>query len=105
MEIGNKVEFLIDTEYFTGIIKNINDGKVDVMTYMGMVNNIPIGEITKRSLDKLDVRTKFPCGDRSDFRVNSGNGDANCHRVRPTYSLKLITKNSNLCIDCVYNEK
>lgn len=42
---------------------------------------------------------------KSKFSDYYDNAMANCHRVRPTYSLKLITKNSNLCIDCLYNEK
>lgn len=50
----------------------------------------------------FEQRKSFPCGDREDFRTCAGNGDANCHRLRPTYSMKLIKKDPTLCDTCVY---
>ena len=53
---------------------------------------------------KFDRKTFEPsCG--SEFPINSQNSDANCHRKRPSYALKLLKKSQDLCLTCVYNEE
>ena len=39
---------------------------------------------------------------RSEMPVNSGNSDANCHRKRYCYSVKLLRENPDICNGCVY---
>ena len=45
MKIGDKVSFIIDIETYTGIIKRIDNNAADVLTFMGLVRNIPVGEL------------------------------------------------------------
>ena len=47
MAIDDKVGFFIDTDYYVGIIKNINNDKAEILTYMGLIVNVPLIECTK----------------------------------------------------------
>jgi len=44
-KIDDKVEFIIDCEYFTGVIIEITNEVANVSTYMGIIENIPIIEL------------------------------------------------------------
>lgn len=62
IQLNDLVGFYIDTDYVRGIVKNIEEREIpmchgrkvfiekcnvaDVLTYMGMVNNIPVSNIT-----------------------------------------------------------
>jgi hypothetical protein len=45
MEIDTTVIFMIDTEYYYGKIKRIDDKTADILTYIGLIKNIPVSEI------------------------------------------------------------
>lgn len=46
---------------------------------------------------------EYPCKDISGC---SGNSDANCHRVRLSYAMRLVRESDmKICIGCIYNEQ
>ena len=45
MNIGDEVEFLLDTEYIRGEVLEFNDTKAEVLVYFGIVKNVPITEL------------------------------------------------------------
>lgn len=50
LQVGDKVTFIIDTDTYSGVIKNLNDGKADVLVFMGLITNIPIKELNYESI-------------------------------------------------------
>jgi len=46
MEEEDRVNFCIDTETYNGIIKRIDSKTADVLSFIGLINNIPISELT-----------------------------------------------------------
>lgn len=44
MKIGDKVSFYIDTELYNGIVQRIDSDTVDVLTFIGLICNIPVAE-------------------------------------------------------------
>lgn len=46
MKVLDKVSFYIDTEFYTGIIKRIENNMADIETGIGLIINVPIKELT-----------------------------------------------------------
>ena len=45
MKVGDKVHFELDIEGYNGIIERIDDKTADVLTWIGLVTNVPISEL------------------------------------------------------------
>lgn len=45
MEICNKVSFYIDTELYNGIIYRIYVDTADILTFIGLVRDVPLIEL------------------------------------------------------------
>lgn len=45
MKVRDKVSFFIDTELYNGRVHRIDSDTADVLTFMGLVCNVPVVEL------------------------------------------------------------
>ena len=72
--VGNKISFMIDTESYVGVIKEINNDTIHVLTDIGLITNIPISETynnISNMNDIIKVEDRLPDVEHGSYLVYS----------------------------------